>query len=267
MLYFVMIRVRFYEEVADRIQKAAGQTKECDLSLSGEIKSNSSNYPFYALSISLKDKKDPKPVVCLSAGIHGDEPAGVEAMLILLENPDLYKPFLSKVDLTMFPCINPYGYEHNTRTNGQGLDLNRQFDKRQPPGEVTLVQEILEGKQFALSMEFHEDVDTDGFYLYELKKQEPYFGEAIIQEVSKLCPINLREEIEGMPSSGGIIRRSAEQVLSREKDWPQAIYQFRKGTPHTITSETPITLPLQDRAKLHLIAFDTALQQLLISLH
>jgi len=258
-----MMRVRFYEVVVDRIKKAAGPAKECDLGLLGKIKSNPTNYPIHSLSISLKGKKGPKPMVCLSAGIHGDEPAGVEAMLTLLENPDLYKPFLSKIDFTIFPCINPYGYEHNTRTNGQGLDLNRQFDKRQPSEEVALVREALEGKKFALSMEFHEDVDTDGFYLYELKSQEPYFGEAIIHEVAKLCPINLREEIEGMPSSGGIIRRSAEQVLSREKDWPQAIYQFRKGTPHTITTETPITLPLKDRARIHLTAFDTALRQLI----
>jgi hypothetical protein len=187
-------------------------------------------------------------------------------MLTLLENSDLYRHFLPKMDFTIFPCINPYGYEHNTRTNGQGLDLNRTFDKKRSPKEVSLVRAVINSKKFIFSMEFHEDVDTDGFYLYELKEQAPYFGEAIIQRVAKFCSINLREEIEGMPSSGGIIRRSVEQVLSREKDWPQAIYQFRKGTSHTITTETPITLPLQDRAKLHLTAFDTALRQL-IQLH
>jgi hypothetical protein len=258
-----MGKIRSYKEVSDRVKKAAEQVKACNLSLLGQIKSNPTNYPIYSLSISLKDKKGSKPVICLSAGIHGDEPGGVEAMLTLLENPDLYQPFLPKVDFMILPCINPYGYEHNTRTNGQGLDLNRQFEKRQAPGEITLVRETLEGKQFALSMEFHEDVDTDGFYLYELKKQEPYFGEAIIQDVAKHCPINLRDEIEGLPSSGGIIRRSADQVLSREEDWPQAVYQFRKGTPHTLTTETPVTLSLKERAKLHLTAFDTALKQLI----
>jgi hypothetical protein len=125
---------------------------------------------------------------------------------------------------------------------------------------------VINSKKFIFSMEFHEDVDTDGFYLYELKEQAPYFGETIIQTVGKFCPINLREEIEGMPSSGGIIRRSIEQALQRKNDWPQAIYQFRKGTPHTITCETPITLPLHDRARIHLIAFDTALCQLIQTL-
>lgn len=260
----MMKRVRSYREAVDRINKATAHSEECALTLLGEIKAGSIQYPFYGISLSSKNtSKTSKLQVCLSGGIHGDEPAGVEAILTLLENPDLYKPFLSKIDFMIFPCINPYGYEHNTRNNGQGLDLNRQFDKKQPPEEVAFVREALEGRKFALSMEFHEDVDTDGFYLYELKKQEPYFGKAIIREVSKHCPINLREDIEGMPSSGGIIRRLTDQVLSREKDWPQAIYQFRKGTPHTITCETPITLPIKDRAKIHLTAFEAALRQLI----
>ena len=258
-----MMRVRSYQEAVDRINKATAHSEDCTLTLLDEIKAGSIQYPFYCISLSSKNKsKTPKLQVCLSGGIHGDEPAGVEAIFTSLENPDLYKSFLSKIDFTIFPCINPYGYEYNTRTNSQGFDLNRKFDKKHPPKEVRLVRDVIDDKKFILSIEFHEDVDTDGFYLYELKEQTPYFGEAMIQEVVKLCPINLREEIEGMASSGGIIRRSAEQVLNRKKDWPQAIYQFRKGTPHTITTETPITLPIKDRAKLHLTAFDIALRQL-----
>jgi len=254
-----------YLEVVDRIKKAADQSKECSLTLLGEVKSNPTNYPLYSLHVSSKGKdKHPRRVICLSAGIHGDEPAGVEAMLTLLENQDLYEHLLSNFDFILFPCINPYGYEHNTRTNGHGIDLNRQFDKKQPPEEVAFVREVLEKGEFVFSMEFHEDVDSDGFYLYELKRQEPYLGEAIIREIAKHFPINLREEIEGLPSSGGIIRRPVKQVLEfRMEGWPQAIYQIRKGTPHTITCETPITLSLKDRARIHLTAFDTAISQLI----
>lgn len=258
-------KLRSYQKVVDRIKKAASQSKECTLTPLGEIKSDNTSYPIYSLRISSKHTSQVrKRQVSLSAGIHGDEPAGVEAVLTLLENPDLYERFLRDIDFTIFPCINPSGYERNTRTNHQGFDLNRKFDRKRPPKEVDLLRQVLAGKTVDLSMEFHEDVDTHGFYLYEVKKEGPYFGEAIVREVSTLCPINARDEIEGLPSSGGIIRPSIERILSfRKKDWPQAIYHIRNGARHCITCETPITLPIEERARVHLIALDTALRHLI----
>ena len=258
-------KLRSYQEVVDRIKKAATQSNECTLTPLGEIKSDNTSYPIYSLRLSSKHTSQArKRQVSLSAGIHGDEPAGVEAVLTLLESPDLYEPFLHDIDFTIFPCINPFGYEHNTRTNHQGFDLNRKFDRKRPPKEVDLLRQVLEGKKVDLSMEFHEDVDTDGFYLYEVKKEGPYFGEAIIRKVERYCPINPRDEIEGLPSSGGIIRPPIDWILKfRKKDWPQAIYQIRNGARHCITCETPITLPLKGRARVHLIALDTALRHLI----
>jgi hypothetical protein len=260
-----MNKVRSYDEVVDRIKRAAATSEACHPTLLGEIKSNPTNYPIYTVSLSSKNRKRGRKIrVSLSAGIHGDEPAGVEAMLTLLENPKVFQWFLADVDFIVFPCINPTGYERNTRANWQDFDLNRTFDKKRPPKEVALLRSVLEKHKFDLSMEFHEDVDTDGFYLYELKSRKPYFGEAIIREVSKHCPINLREEIEGLPACGGIIRRPIDQVLELiKKDWPQAIYQVQKGTLHSITCETPVTLPLKDRAGIHLTAFDTAISRLI----
>ncbi len=51
---------------------------------------------------------------------HGDEPQGkylIEKYLAL--NPD--------TKLMFIPCLNKYGFEHNVRTNSNGVDLNRNF--------------------------------------------------------------------------------------------------------------------------------------------
>jgi murein peptide amidase A len=254
-----------YKAAVLRIQNAADQSKDSTLARLGEIHSGPNDYPVYSLRIASQGRrKRSKRRVCLSAGIHGDEPAGVEALLTFIESPLLYKDFLRAIDFTVFPCINPYGYEHQTRTNGQRFDLNRKFDRKRPPKEVSLIRGILERQKFDLSIEFHEDVDTEGFYLYELKKKQPYFGEAIIRNVAGRCRINHNHEIEGLPSSGGIIRPPIERILAfRKKDWPQAVYLFKNGTLHCITFETPITLPLKERASIHLIALDTALRHLI----
>ncbi|MBV9270780.1 MAG: hypothetical protein JO165_06795, partial [Candidatus Eremiobacteraeota bacterium] len=46
------------------------------------------------------------PVVTISAGVHGDEPAGVIALLTLAEENDLDKRFAYR----LWPCTNPSGY-------------------------------------------------------------------------------------------------------------------------------------------------------------
>src|SRR5580698_569518 len=61
----------------------------------------------------------------ISTGIHGDEPAGPLAALQLLRE----NRWPEQTDLWMCPCLNPTGFERNTRENAQGVDLNRQYLK------------------------------------------------------------------------------------------------------------------------------------------
>ncbi len=51
---------------------------------------------------------------------HGDEPQGK----YLIENYLKIKP---DTNLLFIPCLNKYGFEHNVRTNKNGVDLNRNF--------------------------------------------------------------------------------------------------------------------------------------------
>jgi len=61
-------------------------------------------------------------------GVHGDEPEGVELanqwLNWLLNTEDAISPWV------LVPCINPDGYLKNERTNGNGVDLNRNFPSR-----------------------------------------------------------------------------------------------------------------------------------------
>jgi len=70
-----------------------------------------------------------KPVVLLVVGEHGNEPAsamtGYYAYKEIL-NGALSK-YLTYVDFWVVPLMNPYGYEHNTRNNGNDVNLNRDF--------------------------------------------------------------------------------------------------------------------------------------------
>jgi len=205
--------------------------------------------------------------VCVGAGIHGDEPAGVEAVLQWLEGLPERGPCLPAAELVIFPCLNPSGYERNRRINDDGIDLNRQYKSPRAPIEVRAVRNALgrlsdgpRGQRFDLSIEFHEDVDSPGFYLYELIGHRRPIGRALITAAARRLPINVANTIEGADAEAGIIRRERRAVRRRLSRWPHALYLFHLGTPHCLTFETPVSAPLARRSDVHAELFTLAIQ-------
>ena len=141
----------------------------------------------------------------ISAGIHGDEPGGIESIINFLKNSN-YLDYINEWEITLLPCINPYGYEFGTRTNHQGKDLNRLFKLKNPPEEVVFAQSILE-TDFKLIIDLHEDNESHGYYLYQtgLSKTYEKIGLEILNSLEGIMPINLETEIAGSQADQGII--------------------------------------------------------------
>ena len=64
------------------------------------------------------NKKSPNVLVI--GCFHGDEPQGK----FLIEK---YMTMVDSTNLLFIPCLNEYGFNHNTRTNENQIDLNRNF--------------------------------------------------------------------------------------------------------------------------------------------
>lgn len=204
--------------------------------------------------------------VSISAGIHGDEPAGVEAAIRFMEQHAEDENLLTKASFSIFPCDNPSGWELGTRENADGIDLNRQFAAHNPPDEVKLIMRGLADKCFDLVFEMHEDIDAPGFYLYELADEPTQrVGEIIVQTLSSSgVPINLRREIEGAPAECGIIHPKSIRRF-RKTHLPKAVYTYRMCGGHVITLEPPVALlPFEERVRIELsglcIALDAAIK-------
>ncbi|MBI5745969.1 MAG: M14 family metallocarboxypeptidase [Nitrospirae bacterium] len=261
--------VRSYFRVEKILMEIASGSEVISLSEIGQTSYGPNGYELYMIDITdNKYRSERKKHVCISAGIHGDEPAGVEAVIRFLKDISQGSPILRSVNITLFPCNNPYGYEAGQRSNGNGNDLNREFRRKRPDAEVLLIKRGLAGRSFDLSLELHEDVDSPGFYLYELKKDtEASFGKDIINIISERYPVNLNEEIEGMRADGGVIslkgsESEIKEMIQKRRRWPQALYQFNRGTRHCITCETPVNIRMEERANMHLLALEYILKRL-----
>jgi protein MpaA len=251
------VAIRRYDDLVKRLRKIAA-LPNIELVHIGDFESGGRAYPMFYLL--LGSPGPGKKNVMIDAGIHGDEPGGVEAALRFLEQNAGNETLLGCFAFTVFPCNNPTGWELNTRENADGIDLNRQFNVRKPAPEAAIISQALQGKCFDLLFEMHEDVDSPGFYMYEIADDpSTYLGEKIIEAVEAAgCPINRNECVEGMPADGGLIRRKT--IRFRKTRLPLAIHAHRTCGGHVLTLEPPASmLSLEERVRIELIGLTIAL--------
>ena len=264
-------KIRSYSEVVKRLQNISKKSSYITLVRLGTIHCFSNiYYPFYMMRVGPKHARPsgPSTLISLTAGIHGNEPAGVEAVLTFLEQQKETHFLQQRLQMVILPCINPYGYEYDTRENHEKIDLNRKFRTSKPPMEVALALRGLGIKPFDLSLEFHEDIDTHGFYLYEIKTPgKKGWGREMIRSIAQYYPINDSSSIDGFISKKGIISPQKtgpnfDSLVQKNRTWPQAFFHYSRGTPHCITTETPVHLPLKERIKMHLMVMEIILRRL-----
>ncbi len=170
--------------------------------------------------------------LALFAGLHGDEPAGCDALLRLLlelaETPELAKGY----DLVIYPVCNPTGYEDGTRENRGGFDLNREFWQSSLQPEVRILEQELRSHRFDGLITLHSDDTSEGIYGYahgrllneELLRPALRAGECILG-----C--DGRKEIDGFPATESILRDCFPGVLSAPPE--------QDPRPFDIIFETP----------------------------
>lgn len=222
-------------------------------SVLGEISGEKEVYPLVKIVLG---KGNPRRAL-ISAGIHGDEPAGVEAVSEFIENR-LYTKFIHDWEITFLPCLNPWGYEYDCRQNHEGKDLNREFKSSSSPLEVKLIQSVL-NNPFDLSLELHEDDESSGFYLYGKgdSGKEEELGQKILRGVEDILPVNMGPVIEGSKAINGVVLKGCG---SKSEDWwPMAVYTKSHGTGACFTLETSQSFPMRVRISAHLRAIETAL--------
>lgn len=180
--------------------------------------------------------------VYISAGIHGDEPAGPLAVRALL----VADRWPAGLELYLCPCLNPTGFAYNRRENAAGVDLNRDYRDPRSPEVRAHIAWLARQPTFDLALCLHEDWEASGFYLYELNPAgRPSVAEQVIAAVAAVCPIDRALVIEGKPARDGIVRPAVD--LTGRPDWPEAFYLQAHKTRHGYTLEAPSDFPLATR--------------------
>ena len=200
--------------------------------------------------------RNPQPAIriYLSAGIHGDEPAGPLAALRLLQE----NQWPANTELWFCPCLNPMGFVLNRRENADGRDLNRDYRKPQTAEVRAHIAWLDRQPRFDLYLCLHEDWESHGFYLYEQNPDnQSSLAEKIIGQISKVCPIDPSEIIEDRPAQGGIIRPNLDP--NTRPQWAEAFYLIMNKSRLGCTLEAPSDFPLRTRVNALVTGVNAAL--------
>ena len=246
----------------------------------GRIRTDSGVHPIYA--VVTRNYRQDLPRIILSAGIHGEEPAGVYTLLEFLNRG--IANYLKHFSFLILPCLNPYGFTRGVRFSREVSDLNRSFDDAPGPPEVAAVKAILRRfpGPYRLAFDFHEtdtympkgehrSVETipAGAYMYETTRNgQPRLGPEILKGIrSSGYPISQRDSIYGAACHNGLIytpapgspKYPAVPEFSGSLDW----YLFENGhTDHFLATETPTAWPLRRRVAVQKKALIQALNHL-----
>lgn len=201
-------------------------------------------------------RNDDRPVIYISAGVHGDEAA---APWGLLEWARANVPLLKQQRVLLFPALNPHGLILNTRADYRGMDINRSFHLEDDP-LISAWLATVKTRRFAICICLHEDYDGQGCYVYELSSKLPSMGAALLADCASIIPPDTRAKIEGRAARHGVIARRVPPELPGQ---PEAIVLHYLGAPISFTFESPSEYSLADRVAVQQRFVESAIHHVL----
>lgn len=190
-----------------------------------------------------------RPHVLVSAGFHGEEPAGCWGILNFLEtaNDNLFL----QCSISFLPLVNPTGTRQGRRHNEWGENPNIGFchtpsGRPEPSREGTILVKNIEvlkkyGHDGFLSL--HEDIDCTEFYIYTFEKG--------ISPGEFSVALKNTEERFFKPMPDGIFEGGnvTNGIVFNHCDGSFEDLMFHEGIPHTACTETPGRLDFSLRVK------------------
>lgn len=188
------------------------------------------------------------PRVMISAGFHGEEPAGPWGVLALLRDaPDT---LLDQVHLSVLPLVNSTGFAKGLRLNARGENPNRGFgahagtDRLSAEGAL-LVQHashLLPAARDGLYCG-HEDQEQSHTYLYTFEPNKPpgAFSQGLIETGGQWFPVAPDGDIEGDMVRGGLVHNKYDGSF---ESWCS-----EQGTRVAVCAETPCKQPFERRVQ------------------
>lgn len=192
--------------------------------------------------------------LAIFAGIHGDEPAGVEALVdflqVLEEQPSLFRAYR----IHIYPLCNPTGFEDGTRHSRSGLDLNREFWRGSLEPEVGILERELLLNKFDGIISLHSDDTSEGVYGFVRGHTlTRHLLTPALAAADAALPVNQANMIDGFHAVNGIIHSCYDGILSAPPG--------QAPSPFEIILETPTHAPMDLQRKAFVLSLTEIIRE------
>jgi hypothetical protein len=201
--------------------------------------------------------------VLIVAGVRGNEAAGVECALALIEKLQAAPGRGSLFNADILPVVNTWGWVHDLGRNQEKVDIEQDFGSF-ASREARIIRRFLRGKRYDLVVDLREDPDATGFSIRQYGLEATTVSERIVAEIrAGGYPIETRAGGVWMAPQDGILTapmwRLALMAWVGEVSLP--VYARRQVSAAVYTVVTPTILLLADRVALQRTALEALIAE------
>lgn len=213
-----------------------------DITVLGTVRYDEAEYPLYDIYINNNADSD----VFIFGGVHGNEPAGVQAALQLADLLYNFHGF----NFHIIPVVNPWGWQFNCRYNGMGVDINRDFGNyRNISQEAEIIMSSFRKYKAAVVFDLHESY-SQNYYVYVYDNEMENAAREFLQQ-NKYEAEN-RHKAGGLSVKEGILHPPGILItLLRLSDRAALANYFLGKTDLVTTTESSTKHNLKNRISFH----------------
>ncbi len=240
---------RNYSDTISRIKK----NNNYNFNIFGSVSYYKSTYDLYEVTVDNNREKD----LLLFSGVHGNEPGGVLALLEFIENMDDQSDLFSNYNIHIVPIVNPWGWEFNSRYNGKGIDINRDFANMDTlSAEAGYILKHFKDMKAEIILDFHESY-SKGHYFYVY---DPFMKKIVEKFISENCDkytIENGHKVSVLEVENGIIYSNSLIIgLITWADRGALANYFLGMSKAVLTVESSKNLDMDNRIAFHLDALN-----------
>jgi len=262
-----------YLELVKELKKTGVKVKKY-----GAVKEQGRTYPLYCVAENFGFDK----TVLITSGFHGEEFNGPISLVKILPLAASYAR-RKKVNLLVYPCVNPSGFDKRERYNLSNEKLNNHFlvyknshGKRililkrrekfakfeleqSPAKEVRCLQTDLKKRGLlrfppAVVLDIHQDDELGklgDFYVYIFNQHNLY--KKIMKETEKYGRVARRIKSRNLHKIGDVMDSIDKDGFLIQHDGTLTDMFYRLGTPFSVTIETNNRAPLSRVKQINLL--------------